>query len=112
MHTPAMKSFLLIVVHVACAFILFSGACSNNHPANLKLLGKWRPKTKGNVLTITDKQFAMDSPEPEDYFVKGDTIYTSFEGNLPYSKYAIKKLDDKYLTIFTPDSTTIEYERR
>jgi hypothetical protein len=105
-----MKSLLLITVHIACAFILFNGACSNNQ-ANPKLMGKWRPKKAGNLLTVTDKQFTMDSPEPEDYFVKGDTIYTSFEGNLPYSKYVIKKLDDHELTLFTPDSTTVEYAR-
>jgi len=28
----------------------------------------------------------------EDYFVKGDTIYSSFQGNQPYSKFVIQPL--------------------
>jgi hypothetical protein len=106
-----MKSILLIFVHVACALILFMPGCSGNHSSNSKLIGKWHSKNMGFVLTLTDKEFAMDSPEPEDYFLKGDTIYTSYQGNLPYSKYVIKKLDEHELTLFTPDSTTVEYAR-
>jgi hypothetical protein len=104
-----MKSSLLIFVHVACACVLFAAACS--HPVPPDLPGNWHAKTGNSKLNITDKQFAMDSPEPEDYFVKDDTIYTSFQGNLPYSKYVIKKLDAHQLVIFTPDSTTVEYTR-
>jgi len=102
---------MLIFVPIICALILLTPACSNKHSSNTKLIGEWHCKKDGSKLKITDKAFAMDAPEPEDYFVKGDTIYTSFEGNLPYTKYAIKKLTANQLTIFTPDSTTMEYER-
>jgi hypothetical protein len=106
-----MKLSLLIFVLIVCTFILFMGACINHAPR--KLMGNWRSKADGKMLKITDKQFTMesDSPDPEDYFVKGDTIYTSFEGNLPYTKYAIKKLDDHQLSLFTPDSLTVEFTR-
>lgn len=76
-----------------------------------KLVGDWTAKD-GSKLKITAKTFTeADSPDPEDYFVKGDTIYTSFQGNLPYTKYAIKKLDEHTLELFTPDSTTITYSK-
>jgi hypothetical protein len=104
-----MNKAFLIFVSVSCFFMLVITACSGKK-INHKLLGKWQSKTNGK-LTITDKQFAMDSPEPEDYFIKGDTIYTSFQGNLPYTKYVIKRLDDHQLTIFTPDSALVEYTK-
>jgi hypothetical protein len=78
---------------------------------NPKLIGEWHAKD-GSKLKITPKTFTeADSPEPEDYFVKGDTIYTSFQGNLPYTKYAIKKLDEHNLDLFTPDSVVIAYAK-
>lgn len=106
-----MRRYPFILVHVACAFILFTSACKNT--SNKKLVGEWRSKIDGSKLKITDKEFTIesDSPDPEDYFVKGDTIYTSFEGNLPYTKYAILKVDAHQLQLFTPDSTTIAYTR-
>jgi hypothetical protein len=73
-----------------------------------KLVGDWTAKD-GSKLKITAKTFF--SPDSEDYFVKGDTIYTSFEGNLPYTKYAIKKLDEHNLELFTPDSVTVGYTK-
>lgn len=79
--------------------------------ANPKLIGEWHAKD-GSKLKITAKTFTdADSPEPEDYFVKGDTIYTSFQGNLPYTKYTIKKLDEHSLDLFTPDSVMVEYAK-
>ena len=107
-----MKKLCLLFVYAAGICVLFAAACSHNH-TNTKLIGEWRCKKDGSKLKITDKTFALenDSPDPEDYFVKGDTIYTSFEGNLPYTKYAIKKLDDHQLAIFTPDSVIVEYQR-
>lgn len=106
-----MKNYPLIFVHVACAFILFTPACKNT--SNKKLVGEWHSKVDGSKLKITDKSFALesDSPDPEDYFVKGDTIYTSFEGNLPYTKYAIVSVDDHQLKLITPDSATIAFTR-
>lgn len=106
----------LFIVFIAGISLLFS-ACpkkrqnssSSNSGDNPKLIGEWHAKD-GSKLKITAKTFTeADSPEPEDYFVKGDTIYTSFEGNLPYTKYAIKKLDGHNLELFTPDSVMMEY---
>lgn len=78
---------------------------------NTKLIGDWHAKD-GSKLKITDKTFTeADSPEPEDYFVKGDTIYTSFQGNLPYTKYAVEKLDEHSMVLFTPDSVVMEYAK-
>jgi len=106
-----MRSHLLIFVPVASAFLLFTNGCAKG--GNKKLVGEWHSKKDGSKLKITGKTFALesDSPDPEDYFVKGDTIYTSFEGNLPYTKYAIKKLDDHQLEIFTPDSVIMQFSR-
>ena len=106
------KIYPHIFVAFACIIILFSVACNNNK-TNPKLVGIWKSKTDGSLLKITDKQFTMesDAPDAEDYFVKGDTIFTSFQGNLPYTKYAILKLDDHSLKLFTPDSTSIEFTK-
>jgi hypothetical protein len=106
-----MRSHPLIFLYAACAFVLFASACK--HSSNKKLIGEWHSTKDGSKLKITDKAFTIesDSPDPEDYFVKGDTIYTSFEGNLPYTKYAILKLDEHQLKLFTPDSTTIAYTK-
>jgi len=86
-------------------------ADSGTGSGNPKLIGEWHAKD-GSKLKITAKTFTdADSPEPEDYFVKGDTIYTSFEGNLPYTKYTIKRLDEHRLELFTPDSVVVEYAK-
>ena len=55
----------------------------------------------------------MDDGEAiaEDYFMKGDTIYTSFEGNQPYTSFIIQKLDDHHLKLIGPDSVAMEYSR-
>jgi hypothetical protein len=105
-----MKKYLLVFVHLACAFILISGACKG--PAkNNKLPGNWRSKTGSQKLNITDKTFALDNDEAEDYFVKGDTILTSYQGNLPYTSYIVQKLDDHYLKLMGPDSVAVEYNK-
>jgi hypothetical protein len=64
-------------------------------------------------LKITDKQFIMDNDEQnaEDYFTKGDTIFTSFEGNQPYTKFVIQKLDEHQLNLLYPDSVVVEFSR-
>jgi len=104
-----MKRLIFIFM---CSIGLLLGACSHNKP-NPKLIGVWVSKADKRKLKITDKTFTMesDSPEPEDYFVKGDTIYTSFEGNLPYTKYVIQKLDDHQLNLFTPDSASVAFTK-
>ncbi len=106
-----MKRYALIFVHVAGAFLLLAGACSN--PVKSKLKGNWHSKDGGTKLNITDKEFMMDDGEaiPEDYFIKGDTIFTSFEGNQPYTKFVVQKLDEKYLKLMGPDSVAMEYTR-
>jgi hypothetical protein len=108
-----MKVPALVYIIMACLLMLLSVACSNNKSGKTdpKLIGVWKSKTDGSLLKITDKQFTMesDAPDAEDYFVKGDTIYTSFEGNLPYTKYSIQKLDEHSLKLFTPDSTSVEF---
>jgi hypothetical protein len=106
-----MKKFALIFVHIACAFVLFTVACSN--PVKSKLKGNWRSKDGSIKLNIADKTFTMDDGEaiPEDYFVKGDTVFTSFQGNQPYTTFVVQKLDDHYLKLMGPDSVAVEYNR-
>ena len=106
-----MSKARFIFISVSLQSVLLISACSHP-PADRRLLGEWR-STKGDKLKITEKQFTLesDSPEPEDYFVKKDTIFTSYQGNLPYTKYAIMSLDDHHLKLFTPDSTTVEFAR-
>ncbi len=106
-----MNKYALIFVHLASASVLFTMACSN--PVKSKLKGNWR-STDGTVkLDITDKGFTMDDGEAiaEDYFVKGDTIYTSYQGNQPYTSFVVQKLDDHYLKLMGPDSVAVEYSR-
>jgi hypothetical protein len=106
-----MNKYALIFVHLACASVLFTMACSN--PVKSKLKGNWR-STDGTVkLNITDKGFTMDDGEAiaEDYFVKGDTIYTSYQGNQPYTSFIVQKLDDHNLKLMGPDSVAVEYSR-
>jgi len=106
-----MKRYALPFVHVACAILLLAGACSN--PVKSKIKGNWRSKDGVTKLNITDKEFMMDDGEaiPEDYFVKGDTIFTSFQGNQPYTSFVVQKLDEHYLKIMGPDSVAMEYTR-
>ncbi len=106
-----MNKYALILVHLACASVLFTMSCSN--PVKSKLKGIWR-STDGTVkLNITEKGFIMDDGEAiaEDYFVKGDTIYTSYQGNQPYTSFIVQKLDDHYLKLMGPDSVAVEYSR-
>jgi len=87
-----MKKYALIFVHVACALVLLIVACSS--PVKNKLKGNWHSKDGVTKLNITEKDFTMDDGEAiaEDYFVKGDTIFTSFQGNQPYTRFAVKKI--------------------
>ena len=107
-----MRIHPLIYIVTTGLLMLMSVACTNNK-GNTKLVGVWISKKDGSKLKITAKQFTMesDAPDAEDYFVKGDTIFTSFEGNLPYTKYAIKQLGEHSLKLLTPDSTTVEFSK-
>ncbi|SHN19166.1 hypothetical protein [Mucilaginibacter sp. OK098] len=106
-----MNKYALTFVHVACALVLLIVACSG--PAKNKLQGSWKSKDGATKLKITDKGFIMDDGEAiaEDYFVKGDTIFTSFEGNKPYTTFLVQKLDDHYLKLMGPDSVAMEFSR-
>lgn len=89
-------------------------ACGNEKKeSNPKLIGSWKSKNNETSLKITDKKFIMDGDEQsaEDYFTKGDTIYTSFEGNQPYTRFVIKKLDEQNLSLVYPDSVLVEFGR-
>ena len=108
-----MKNFLLLFVHIACATGLFLGACSNEGQSKLK--GEWESKDAGIRLKITGNKFTEDTgtkPVAEDYFMKGDTIFTSFEGNMPYTKFVIQQLDEHTLKLLYPDSVSITFSRR
>ncbi len=98
-------------MHLACAAILAAAACSN--PLKNKLQGKWRSTDGAVKLSITDKSFTMDDGEAiaEDYFVKGDTLFTSFEGNEPYTAFVVQKLDAHHLKLMGPDSVAVDYTR-
>lgn len=91
---------------------MFSGACSN--PGQSKLKGEWLAKKEGTRLSITSSKFTENtgtSPVTEDYFMKGDTIFTSFEGNLPYTKFVIQQLDEHHLKLLYPDSVSVTFTR-
>jgi hypothetical protein len=106
-----MKNFALIFIHAVCALVLILGACSN--PVKNKLKGNWQSKDGSTKLYITEKDFTMDDGEtiPEDYFIKGDTIFTYFQGNEPYTSFVVQKLDDHYFKLMGPDSVAVEYSR-
>ncbi|SEP30949.1 hypothetical protein SAMN05428947_110183 [Mucilaginibacter sp. OK283] len=111
----AMKKYPLVVVPVVYVLILF--ACNSNQTAksevNRKLIGKWVSKDGATKLEITEKGFTTDDGQPvtEDYFVQKDTIFTSYQGSRPYTKFLIKNLDDHKLTLFYPDSDLVEFAR-
>lgn len=106
-----MKTLFLIAVHLVFAVLLLAMSCSN--ATQDKLQGNWISKDGKTKLKITGKGFAMDheAEVPEQYFVKGDTIFTSFEGNQPYTKFIIQKLETNKLTLLDPDSERIEFVR-
>ncbi|MBL4678912.1 MAG: hypothetical protein JKY70_22375 [Mucilaginibacter sp.] len=102
-----MKTIAPVFVCFACAILLGMSACNTNK-SDKRLQGTWKSKDGSITLKITDKQFTMEegvSPIPEDYFMKADTIFTSFEGNQPYTKFVIKKLDDHNLSLIMPDDS-------
>jgi len=105
-----MKTYALVTI--ICALVLGFEACKKPQ-ATTKLQGTWKAKNDETSLKITAKQFIMDNDEQnaEDYFVKGDTIFTSFEGNQPYTRFVIQELDDHNLHLVFPDSVTVEFAR-
>ncbi|UEG53918.1 hypothetical protein LLH06_02880 [Mucilaginibacter daejeonensis] len=107
-----MKTLFLVFIHLLCACVLISAACSGTERSDL--VGKWHTKDGQTKLQITEKKFIItdeNGPVPEDYFVKGDTIFTSFEGNQPYSKFVIEHIDESELKLLYPDSVSVDLIR-
>jgi len=105
------KNYLLFVIIVTGALV-FSGC--RQSAGKSKLLGKWYSPDKKTSLKITVKDFTLDEgdgPVAESYFVKGDTVFTSYEGSQPFTKFVIKDLSDKSLTLVYPDSTSVKFIR-
>src|ERR1700742_4643951 len=94
-------SFQKTCMSMLCVFMLLTVACSTPQKGNRQGPGKQKPGDPR--LKITDKKFAMDSDleYAEDYFVKGDTIFTSFQGNQPYTKFVVQILDDHDLKLLS-----------
>ncbi|RYU87271.1 hypothetical protein EWM62_16285 [Mucilaginibacter terrigena] len=101
-----------LILGMLCGMALLITACEKKG-SNTKLLGSWKSKDANVTLKITDKKFIMDGDEQnaEDYFTKGDTIFTSFEGNQPYTKFVIQKLDDQQMNLLYPDSVVVKFSR-
>jgi len=106
-----MKKFAPIFAAVAGMLLVYS--CSTTPAPNKKLEGNWKSKDGSTKLSITDKDFIMDDGQAskEDYFVKNDTIYTSYQGSRPFTKFGIKELTDNKLTLCYPDSDIVEFSR-
>jgi|SRR5471030_2314653 hypothetical protein len=106
-----MKKHTLTLLLAGFTLVCLASACSNS--VKNKLKGSWRSRDGTVKLHITDKSFMMDDDESiaEDYFLKGDTIFTSFQGNQPYTSFVVQKLDDHYLKLLGPDSVAVEYDR-
>lgn len=105
------KNYFLFGLVLFTAIIVFTG-CSNP-PAKNKIRGNWHSGDNKITLKITAKDFILDEGEPvaENYFVKGDTIFTLYEGSQPFTKFEIRNLSDKSLTLVYPDSTLVKFIR-
>lgn len=103
------KRILLLLV-----FFLVANSCQQKQSSKSKIQGKWRSEDGKTGLTITQNEFTLDEgeePIAESYFIKGDSIFTSYEGSQPFTKFAIKNLSDKTLTLVYPDSTSVNFVR-
>ena len=98
------------------AFIAITAACSSETKTggNKALEGSWTSADGETKLKVTPKQFILDNgePIPEDYFTKGDTIFTSYEGSRPYTQFIIQKLDAQQLSLLFPDSVVVEFKKQ
>ncbi len=95
-------------------FFLMALGCRQQIAAKNKICGKWHSEDGKTRLTITQKEFTLDEgdePIAENYFVKGDSIFTSYQGSRPFTKFTIKNLLDKSLTLVYPDSTSVNFVR-
>jgi hypothetical protein len=108
-----MKKYAFLFIALSGVVMLMSACSSEKRESSPKLIGSWKSKNSETSLKITDKKFIIDGDEQsaEDYFTKGDTIFTSFEGNQPYTRFVIKKLDAQALSLVYPDSVLVEFAR-
>ena len=108
-----MKKFVPILAASAALLLLYACSSAPAPAENKKLEGNWKSKDGATKLSITAKDFILDDGQAskEDYFVKGDTIYTSYEGTRPFTKFFIKELTDSKLTLCYPDSDIVEFNR-
>lgn len=108
-----MKKNALMIPVIGLILLVWSCSSEPVHEVNKKLVGNWTSKNGDTKLEITDKGFTMDDGKPvtEDYFVTKDTIFTSYEGSRPYTRFVIKELNDHKLTLFYPDSDLVEFSR-
>ncbi len=106
-----MKHIAIIGMLAAFAPAFLLQGCSN--PIKSKIKGNWHSTDGVTNLNIKEKQFSMEDEEdiPEDYVIKGDTIYTSYEGNEPLTHFIVQKLDNHYLRLLGPDSVVAEFNR-
>lgn len=105
------KNYLFFLILILFP-VLFS-SCKNKTVKN-KIIGSWHSENKKTGLKITAKEFTLNEdgePIAENYFLKGDTLFTSYEGTAPFTKFVIKDLSDKSLTLVYPDSTLIKFIR-
>ncbi|MEX8547645.1 MAG: hypothetical protein V5804_08595 [Mucilaginibacter sp.] len=103
------NSILLLLL-----FFLIAFGCRQQTSAKNKIRGKWHSADGKTRLTITQKEFTLnegEEPIAESYFVKGDSIFTSYEGSQPFTKFVIKNVSDKTLTLVYPDSTSVNFMR-
>lgn len=104
-----MKNYLFLLALVS--FPLLLSSCKNKTAKN-KITGNWHSEDKKTSLKITAKEFVLDEgegPIAENYFIKGDTLFTSYEGSQPYTKFVIQNLADKSFTLVYPDSTSVDF---
>ncbi len=106
-----MKKYLFLTVFFAASIVLVS---CKNQSVKSKIIGNWKSVDGKTGLKITQKEFILDEgeePIAENYFIKGDTIFTSYEGSQPYTKFGFKELSEKSMTIIYPDSTSKKFVR-
>lgn len=107
----------MIKIYLPFAVLLsvITALCSCNHSTfKNKIQGNWKSEDGKTKLKITTKDFVLNEwtePIAESYFVKEDSIFTSYEGSQPFTKFVVKNLSNKSLTLVYPDSTSIKFVR-
>lgn len=104
------KSYLISGVVIAGIIVVLS---CHRAAVKSKLIGKWHSADHQTKLQITAKEFILDEGEPiaENYFAKGDTLFTSYEGSEPYTEFIVKNVSDKSMVLVYPDSTAVQFFR-